>query len=467
MIREGPHVRVQGNPSTTNWLHFAIPTAVIVDDYRMRPSSATVRFRADVGCSVDKVHVYDGETKIAVSDGPTSSVDSDGWTSIRLGLHVKDVRWGVGISIKLRFGGSGGWLEFESGRCEFEYANRVCSQRLRLSTNKRRSLEFPYRSSSPIDLPNEAIERILVVQHGTGGDAERYLRNGLAAAALVPGALESTLIIAPQFVYSREYYGDFPTDLLHWSGNRAYGGESVERDRDCDGTPESGTLSSFTVVDTILERVSRRSLFPSLSAIVFAGQSNGGQFVNRYAATSRFEQEVAERRGIKVRYVVMNAGSYLYFNGKRAAAGETSAFEVPEGCEDYDDWPYGLADLDRAACPWTYAKRIGVRTIQEQYPGRDVVYLNGERDTREEESPKCRDALQGRHRLEKGEIYFNYLKHFYGDRLRHRRHVVAGVGHSGYGTMTSAYGLEALFGDLSSNSVGVRATQPRYVESRG
>jgi hypothetical protein len=452
MAQKGYHVRIEGNPSTTNWLHFAVPTAVIVDDYRMQPRSILFRYKTDDGGSVEAVHVYDGETRIATDDSPTGTVDADGWTRIRVhvdGDEILAVRWGIGISIKMRFGMNGGRLEFESAGCDFESANRVSCQRLRISTDKKHSLEFPYRSNMPTDVPNDAIERILISKHGTGGNAELYLRNGLAAAGLVAGALDNTLIIAPQFIYSREYYGRFPADLLHWDGGRAYGAESTERDRNCDGVPESGTLSSFTVMDTLLERVSRQGLFPNLKTIVLAGQSNGGQFVNRYAATSRFEQEVAAPRRIHMRYVVMNPGSYLYFNGERAVPGETGVFEVPDGCEGYDDWPYGLADLGHAGGGWAYPKRVGARAIRDQYPGRDVIYLIGALDTEVERDPHCKDALQGRHRLEKSEIYFNYLQHYFGSALQHERHVVTGVGHSGHGTMTSAEGLAALFGPVT------------------
>ena len=161
-----------------------------------------------------------------------------------------------------------------------------------------------------------------------------------------------------------------------------------------------------------------------------------------------------------MRYVVMNPGSYLYFNGERAVPGQTNVFAVPEDCggyndwppEDcggYNDWPYGLADLDHADCSWAYAKRVGARAIREQYPSRDVIYLNGALDTKEEEAPHCEDALQGRHSIEKGEIYFNYLQHYLGTQLQHERHVVAGVGHSGHDTMPSAEGLAALFGPVT------------------
>ncbi len=458
IVRERHYIRVQGKPSTTNWLHFAIPTAVIVDDYRMEPISILFRYRTNDGGSVKAVHVYDGETRIATEDNPTDEdePDDNGWRRIKVEIDmvygddekVKRLRWGIGISIFIQFGAQGGQMEFASAGCDFRFAKRVSSQRLRISTNKRASLEFPYRSNMPIDVPNDAIKRILISQHGNGGDAEVYLRNGMVAASKA-NAMNSTLIIAPQFISSDEYYGNFPADLLHWDRGRAYGRESVERDRNCDGVPESGTLSSFTVMDTLLERVSRQSLFPNLNIIVLAGQSNGGQFINRYAATSRFEQDVATPRGIHMRYVVMNPGGYLYFNEDRAKPNTTNEFEEPTDCSGYDNWPLGLANLDNLGDVLAYPKRVGAQAIREQYPGRDVIYLNGADDNEQNMVQNCEDALQGDGRLEKGEIYFSYLQHYFGDALQHKRYVVAGVGHSGLKTMISNEGLEALFGPVT------------------
>ena len=206
-------------------------------------------------------------------------------------------------------------------------------------------------------------------------------------------------------------------------------------------------MSSYAVLDTILERLSKPSLFPNLQIIVIAGQSNGGQFVNRYAATSRFEDEIAVPRHIHMRYVSMSAGSYLYLNGERAVSGTTNSFAVPAGCADYDDWPFGLANLDD--CPYSYPKRMGRQTIRDQYPGRDVIYLQGALDIDpepEDDDVECAVIWQGNNHMERGEIYFNYLRYYYRARLRHARYVVPGVGHSGLGLMMSSRGQSVIFG---------------------
>ena len=70
IVRKGYYVRVEGNPSTTNWLHIAVPTAVIVDDARMRPMNVQFRYKAADGGSVGAVHAYDGERRIAAEESP-------------------------------------------------------------------------------------------------------------------------------------------------------------------------------------------------------------------------------------------------------------------------------------------------------------------------------------------------------------------------------------------------------------
>ena len=128
------------------------------------------------------------------------------------------------------FGTGGGCSEFVTAGCDFKDATAVCSQRFPIRTDERKTSEFPYRTNRPIDVPSDAITTwILISLHGTGGDGDLYLRNGLSAAEQA-SALNDTLIIAPQFLHAREHYraseyyrthlgsGGFPADLLYWRG---------------------------------------------------------------------------------------------------------------------------------------------------------------------------------------------------------------------------------------------------------
>jgi hypothetical protein len=467
MQQKGDRVVVEGRPSTENWLHFALPSPVMVDERRLRPGTVWLRYKTSGSASVSAIHVWDGDTRIAAVSSPSGAVEN-GWTKFKHdfdALKVLAAYWGLGISVGLSFGPGGGQVEVATAGCDFDYANRVCSQRFPIRTNRRKTLEFPYRSNRPIDVPSDVTNRILISLHGTGGDGDLYLDNALAAAAAA-GVLDETLIIAPQFIKSNEYYRtsdfyrrnmgvrDFPADLIYWGRGRAYAHASVERDLNGDGVPDSGTVSSFAALDTLLERVCKPSLFPNLQTIVIAGQSNGGQFVNRYAAISRFEDDVASPRGIHMRYVAMSAGSYVYLDRLRAVEGATNSFAVPAGSPGYDDWPWGLGNADDCPaggdCPPEYVRGARDRAVRN-YGRRDVVYLQGAADTTPHEDQDVGAALQGSNCVEKGEIYFNYLRYFYRRRV-HERHVVVGsdpskpIGHSGRGLMTSTEGLAALFG---------------------
>lgn len=476
IVRKGYSIRVQGNPDTTNWLHIAVPTPVIVDDARMRPMNIQFRCKAEGGGSLGAVHVYDGEARIVETESPAGTLDPDGWVRVRVTDFddVLCVRWGVGISIQLRFGPAGGRVEFESAGADFELANRVAPHRLQILTRKA-PMEFPYHSSLPIDVPNDAIERILISLHGTGGNADLYLASGLSAVragadtGVDPHALSNTLIIAPQFLNTDECCREISPNLLHWIGGRASSAQSVEGDLDGDGVPDSGTLSSFTVMDTLLDRVCRRHLFPNLGIVVIAGHSNGGRFMSRYAAVSRFEQEIANPRGIHVRYLVMGSGSYLYMDDRRLAfAGDAylnaahsddwrntlvDLTDFSTVCSEdpasFDHWPWGLVLPTLDGIPrYPYPDRVGAAQIRSQFGSRDVHYLVGEEDL-STSFTQCPERVQGQDTLAKTLLYYRHLEQFYGSALRHRLHVLPNVGHSGLGEMTSPQGLGAIFGPVT------------------
>ena len=82
-----------------------------------------------------------------------------------------------------------------------------------------------------------------------------------------------------------------------------------------DGSKTSPPVSSFAALDRLIAGIVRSHRFPGLRHIVVAGHSAGGQFVERYAASTRLSVRVP------VRYVVANPSSYLYLtpSGRCAA----------------------------------------------------------------------------------------------------------------------------------------------------
>ena len=120
--KAGFYYRVIGKQGTTNWFHFAIPTAVIVNDNRLAIDSVLLRFRSNsTQADITNVHIYDGETKIASHDGLDLSPSA--WNMHRFAVPGKpDIKWGVGISIGVRFNGttdSQNTMEFSSAGADF------------------------------------------------------------------------------------------------------------------------------------------------------------------------------------------------------------------------------------------------------------------------------------------------------------------------------------------------------------
>jgi hypothetical protein len=447
----------------------------------MQPIGILFRYKTSGNGNVVAVHVYDGENQIATDESPWEtaklSVDNS-WTYLILGFDITQrlsVEWGIGISIQIRFGRMGGEVEFEAAGCDFGFSNRIAPQRFQIYT-KKAPMEFPYHSNLPIDLPRDAIERILICIHGTGADAHLCLSNGLAAAreAIARGvdllALENTLIIAPQFIGDTDYYRQLPKNLLYWiSGWRASGSESIEQDLNGDGVDDSGTISSFAALDVLLERICRKSLFPNLKSVIISGHSNGGRFMGCYSAASRFEQEVATPRGIHVRYLVMGSGSYVYMDDIRYTFTDDTTYLTAAYNDDwrrtiatlydfgtvctetpvtFNDWPLGLNMTFRDGKPvMPYPIEIGAEQIRNQFGSRDVHYLVGEGDV-DLPSFEGPERVQGKDTLAKTLLYFWHLEQHYGADLKHHLHVIPDVGHSGLGEMTSPIGLDVIFGPV-------------------
>ena len=61
----GPFVRIEGTRGQNTWLHFPLPTPVVLDGVRMRIEGAYVSFRTRDHATVNEVIVYDGEKRIA------------------------------------------------------------------------------------------------------------------------------------------------------------------------------------------------------------------------------------------------------------------------------------------------------------------------------------------------------------------------------------------------------------------
>jgi pimeloyl-ACP methyl ester carboxylesterase len=302
---------------------------------------------------------------------------------------------------------------------------------------------IPYMVSQPLDQANRKISRLLISIHSSGFDAMQYFQNARTAAAKFPGALPSTLIIAPQFFERPVAPVPIPDGLLYWqvspfrgSGRGAVGPGEV-----------SVNISAFEVMDRWLEELTESGRFPGLRDIVLVGHSAGGQFVQRYAMVGKFEPPAK----IRCRYVVSAPSGYAYATGERFNP-STKQISIPDAailadCPEYNRWGHGLEE------PFAYFADTDFEMIAKRYAKRYVFYLCGENDNDpncETMGRSCGAMLQGRHRLERMQWFAAYLRHHYGPTIsrRHAFAVVPGVGHHGLGTMTSLAGRKFLFAPI-------------------
>ncbi|MFI0451398.1 hypothetical protein [Actinomadura sp. 6N118] len=260
---------------------------------------------------------------------------------------------------------------------------------------------------------NEAV----VIVHGALRNAHDYYRIIKKAAA---DRSRPPKVIAPQFLTGVDVHRLAEEDtLLRW---RPEGWKSG-----------LGEISSFKVMDVILQRLFE---LPGIQRVTIAGNSAGGQFVNRYAAVGR---EVSRKAG-QVRYVIANPSTYLYFDRLRPSEGGFAEVDA-----SVDEWRYGFGG-ERPGYVTESAERY-----LDQYLSQDVVYLLGEEDDDPEAAllevhPAA--TAQGTARLDRGLNYHRYLAFKAGRReYKHRLVRVPGVGHDAEDVFCSPKGRAVLFGD--------------------
>jgi len=282
-----------------------------------------------------------------------------------------------------------------------------------------------YRTYS-LEKKNENIKRAFVFVHGILRDADNHFRTALAAAFLA-NSLNDTIIVAPRFASNSSAPGNeaggchdsLASDEANWI---------CENQRPdtwrSGGTALGSQLSSFDFMDEILRRLARKDVFPKLTAIVVAGHSAGGQFVTRYEMLN----QVHDKLGIPVAYVVANPSAYAYVDNLRPTASAFPAtisvrtqggpgsgpadpspafvpFADAKNCTGYDIWPYGLK-----ARPG-YSSTLTDEQVTQQLVTRPVTYLLGEADV----LPlgvfdvSCPAMTQGPTRMGRGIAFHKYV----------------------------------------------------------
>lgn len=275
--------------------------------------------------------------------------------------------------------------------------------------------------------PKPQIQRVVIVIHGRQRNAPTYLRS-VERAANQSRERSRTLLIAPQFLDEKDITAHhLPDNILRWheddwiSGSRSVGSKAI---------------SSFTVLDHILKRLSDDKLFPNLKEIVIAGHSGGAQMAQRYALLGGREEARLKQAHIRLRYVIATPSTYAWFDAQRPVANPAN------NCPGFNDWKYGLEKLP------PYAAKFERASLEKAYVQRDVTYLLAQQDNDPNHvslDKSCAAEAQGPDRLARGHNYFDYLSKRHPTGLNQRIVLVPDVAHNGDAIFTSPQGQAVLF----------------------
>ena len=308
-----------------------------------------------------------------------------------------------------------------TGPCQT--ANSLCQERIAIGDGHL----LPVYRTHALDMEHEEVTRGLIVIHGTNRNADTYFSSGVQAAA-DGGQRSTTVVISPQF----QTEDDGPAvDEPFWSSS------GWKRGHLSSTNGPSPRVSSYAALDSLVAQLLDSSRFPALQEVVVTGHSAGGQVVHRYAATSTLQER---HPGTRFRYVVANPSTYLYLRPERAGGGGEFSTPTDQGCEDFDDWHYGLEGRN------TYASAVPADTIRVQLSRRDVRILIGDADSLSAAlDVTCGANLQGPYRYARGQNLVRFMDTFFPGH-GHREMVVPGIGHSNRSMWLSETGLQSLFG---------------------
>jgi pimeloyl-ACP methyl ester carboxylesterase len=303
-------------------------------------------------------------------------------------------------------------------------------------------------ASYPLDRPNRAIVRALVMVHGAGRNADHYFETSMAAAFLA-GALENTIVLAPRFAASNDTVAQnevkWPERGENWRSGGVLGTDS--------------TYGSFDLMDDLLRMLANKRNFPNLTKIVVAGHSAGGQFATRYAMANKVHDKL---NGVEVSYVVANPSSYAWPvadrplpsgtadpatadkealgpNGEKVNADfKYGPFDTTKA-PNYNRWPAGLADRKG------YTAGMSDDQLRKQLAERPTTYLLGQVDVLPlggfDSSPNA--MAQGPTRRARGEAFFKYVTDSLG--AKHRAIIVSECGHNDRCVYTTSAVLPVIF----------------------
>ena len=246
-------------------------------------------------------------------------------------------------------------------------------------------------------------------------------------------SLRDTLVVAPRFAsnFGTNCRDTLALHELNWNCLQAPEGWRV-------GGPaiDNSKIAAFDAIDEILRKLAQKGVFPNLKAIVVAGHSGGGQFVQRYQLHQPAARESRRCDQCRGKPVELRLPRQLAADAQRnsderrgclsgqyappSAKPQTPFTEYADArnCTGYDAWPYGLTKRSG------YVASLTDEQLKKRVAARHTTYLLGELDILPLYGfdTSCSAAAQGPTRLARGLAYAKYENEMTGaaQDARHR-----------------------------------------------
>lgn len=262
-----------------------------------------------------------------------------------------------------------------------------------------------YGAEHALAAGDKTAELAVILIHGWGGGAKerdnKTLREDLAKRGV------KAYVVAPLFprrsVLKKAKVSDDGRAVwgASWDvpGQRGGPADDWRGGGDAVGT----AVSSFDVVDRIMETLSDARLYPALKRVVLVGFSAGGQFTGRYVATGKCPL----RKVLEVDFAVIAPSTELRLDPDMT-------------------WHYGLKDRPR------YSAKLTEADIRRNLASRRVWRGCGTADVTRGSLDVSPPAMkQGKNRYDRFTNFKEYLKGYPDWAAKVSFHDILGVGHSG------------------------------------
>ncbi|KAK0542405.1 hypothetical protein OC844_007799, partial [Tilletia horrida] len=253
-------------------------------------------------------------------------------------------------------------------------------------------------------------EFAIIMIHGRDRDGGNYwsIANQALKSAVrdgYAGANPKTVVIAPQFLSTVRNKGEYAANQIAFADVNAW--QVGERAT----FPRGTSVSSFSALDSLLERLALVSKFPKLKRVVLVGHGGGGQMISRYAVLG----EVPSNAQWSIRFVIGDPSSNLYFTSNRPLTSSFNARgESRDSCPLYNTYRYGF-DRIKDFCPTAAASSRTPQSYFSRFAQRDVVFLVANADTAANGDQTCMAILLGGvARRDRTFAYWRYINQLAG-----------------------------------------------------